>query len=172
MRGVTLIPGCPRIYFVKLRLSLTFVGLCFARLSRQTFALRSWAKRYCRTTNYHDLIRPPSINLSFVKSSVPLIQLPDLNCSRSLAEDVSRTESNTIFCLLPLLLWGWVAHQFWPQSQLCRREIHYSLGIDLNQCPCSNPVTTLFSIQIGCELLLGKEYCGRLVLPGPSKERE
>lgn len=74
--------------------------------------------------------------------------------------------------LLPLLPWGWVAHQFWPQSQLCRREIHYSLGIDLNQCPC-NLVTTLFSIQIGCELLLGKEYCGRLVLPGPwSKERQ
>lgn len=68
--------------------------------------------------------------------------------------------------LLPLLPWGWVAHQFWPQSQLCRREIHYSLGIDLNQCPC-NLVTTLFSIQIGCELLLGKEYCWRLVLPGP-----
>lgn len=55
------------------------------------------SKRYCRTTNYYDLIRPPSINLSFESHSGLLSSALDLNCSRSLAEDMSRTESNIIF---------------------------------------------------------------------------
>ena len=88
---------CPRIYSVKLRLSLDICGSLFCPPIKAEICFEILSKRYCRTTNYRDLIRPPSINLSFASHSGLLSPALDLNCSRSLAEDVSRTESNTIF---------------------------------------------------------------------------